>query len=250
MEVCPPSVDHMSRRVSVGPRDNWNYPRECFGEILQRFYGRFMYSGRLVLSPHAPVYSKFVGDGCPIDLTDSSVRGPFRNIKIGNPAIWRDWHIGEVVRFQIRTFVYNLGGRVTDTYGSAVRVHHGHHGGKNCFAPGSISRPPFPSHCRIFYIDARKLKWCSVDNVAFHSFVWPTIVRKAKSIARALYANHCNWVDVLIVRGRCFVSNKFSFRANRVLENLLWNWSSMRRPMWYIRKGGMVLLMLILYRIG
>ena len=135
-----------------------------------------------------------------------------------------------MVRFQTRTFVYNLGGRVTNTYGSAVRVPHGHHEGKNCFAPGSTSRPPLPSHCRIVYIDTRKLKWCSVDSVAFHSFVWPTIVRKAKSIARTLYANHCNWADVLIVRGRCFRSNKVSLRANRVLENVLWIWSSMRRP--------------------
>ena len=45
-----------------------------------------------------------------------------------------------------------------------------------------------------------------------------------------MYATHCDWVDVLIVRGRCFRSSKISLRANRALENLLWNWSSMRRP--------------------
>ena len=35
---------------------------------------------------------------------------------------------------------------------------------------------------------------------------------------------------MLIVRGRCFGHHKNCFRANRVSENLLWNWSKMRRP--------------------
>ena len=237
VEVCPPSVDHLSRRVSVGLLDNWNYPRECFDEVLEKFYGRFMWSGRPELPHHANLYDKFAGKGSSVDLPEenedgSFVHGPFRNIKAGVPAVGSTGrgHIGEMLRFQTRTFVYNLGGRVTNTYGSAVRVPHGHHEGNNCFAPGSTFRPPLPSHCRIVYIDIRKLKWCSVDSVTFHSFVWPTIVRKAKSIARTLYANHCNWADVLIVRGRCFRSNRVSLRANRVLKNLLWNWSCMRRP--------------------
>ena len=42
---------------------------------------------------------------------------------------------------------------------------------------------------------------------------------------------------MLIVRGRCFSTHKFCFRANRVLENLLWNWSKMRRP-YVVYRGG------------
>ena len=135
-----------------------------------------------------------------------------------------------MVRFQTRTFVYNLGGRRTNTCGSAVRVWGGHHEGNNYFAPGCTSDPSLPSYCRIVYIATRKLRWCSVDSVAFHSFVWPKNVKEAKGIARTLFTNHCDWVDVLIVRGRCFSSSKVSFRANRVSDNLLWNWPSMRRP--------------------
>ena len=89
---------------------------------------------------------------------------------------------------------------------------------------------PLPKHCRIACIDACKLRWCSVDSVAFHSFAWPRNVKEAKGIARTLFIDHCDWVDVLIVRGRCFSSNTVCFRANRVLADLLWNWSKMRRP--------------------
>ena len=62
-------------------------------------------------------------------------------------------------------------------------------------------------------------------------------VKEAKGIARTLFINHCNWVDVLIVRGRCFSSNKVCFRANRVLEHLFWNWSKMRRPCVVYKEG-------------
>ena len=163
-------------------------------------------------------------------LKGSMFFGPFRNIKIGKPAIGGGLHIGEMVRFQIRTFAYKLGGRVTNTLLSVVRVPNGRHEGQHYFTPGCISDPPLPSHCRIVCIDIRKLRWCSVDSVAFHWFVWPTSGREVKSIARTLYANHCDWADVLIVRGRCFRSSKVGLWANRALESLIWNWSSMRRP--------------------
>ena len=83
---------------------------------------------------------------------------------------------------------------------------------------------------QIVYIDTCELRWCSIDSAAFHSFVWPRNIKEAKGIARTLFTNHCNWVDVLILRCRCFSSNGLCFRANRALEHLPWNWSKMRRP--------------------
>ena len=90
--------------------------------------------------------------------------------------------------------------------------------------------PQLPGYCRIVYIDTKKFHWCSFDSVAFHSFAWPQNVGKAKSIVRTLFANQCDWADVLIVRGRCFDHRRNCFRANRALEHLIWNWSKMRRP--------------------
>ena len=133
-------------------------------------------------------------------------------------------------RFKCRTYVQNVGGLVTNTYKAFVRVKDGHHEGRNYFAFGCKLNPPLPSHCRIVYIDTKKIHWCSIGSVAFHSFVWPQNVGKAKSIVRTLFANHCDLIDVLIVRGRCFGDHRNCFRANRVLENLVWNWSKMRRP--------------------
>ena len=106
----------------------------------------------------------------------------------------------------------------------------GHHVGRNHFVHGCNLNLPFPNYCRIVYIDACKLHWCAIDSVAFHSFAWPQNVGKAKSIVRTLFANHCDWVDVSIVRGRCFGHHRNCFTANRALENLLWNWSKLRRP--------------------
>ena len=187
VEVGPPSIDGAPRHVSVGHGD-WEYPKSRFDQILVRFYGHLGY-GRPLLPPRTPMYNKYV-DGAPLE--------PFclRNIRIGKPAIADRLHFGEVVRFQTRTFVYNVGGRITNTYGSAVRVWGGHHEGQNCSTPGCISVPLLPGYCRIVCIDTRNFKWCSVDSVSFHSFVWPKAVREAKSIARTLYTNHCNWADI------------------------------------------------------
>ena len=69
-----------------------------------------------------------------------------------------------------------------------------------------------------------------ICSVVFHSFAWPQDVGKARSIVRTLFVNHCDWVDVSIVRGRCFGRHRNCFRANRALDKLLWNWSEMRRP--------------------
>ena len=76
----------------------------------------------------------------------------------------------------------------------------------------------------------REMRWCSTRNVAFHSFAWPRGTKEANSIARTLFINHCGWVDVLVVRGRCFSSSHACFGAGKVLDELLWGWSKMWRP--------------------
>ena len=162
---------------------------------------------------------------------------PLRNIKIGRPAIANRLRIVEVVRCKCRTLIHYLGGRKTNTFCSAAYVRNTHHQGRNYCAPGCNLNRPLPGHVRIVYLDAKKFRWGSVDNVASHSFAWPRNVREAKGIVRTLFTNHCNWADVLVVRCRCFSTSKVYFRANRVLENLLWNWSKMGRPYVVYREG-------------
>ena len=150
---------------------------------------------------------------------------PFRlcNIRLGYPVIADRFYIGELARYGTRTFIHDAGGRQTNTLEAAVRVTYAHQVGRMLHVSGSTLSPPLPSRVRIVCVDTCKLKWCSIDSVAFHSFVWPRNTQQAKSIARTLYTNHCNWADVLIVRGRCFSRFHACFRANRVLEHLLWN---------------------------
>ena len=207
-----------------------------FDDVLVRFYG-YPNNGRPLFPPFTPLYNKFVGRV----LASGSAYFPpsfrFRNLRVGKPATVDKLHVVEVVRFRHSTFIHNLGGRKPDTWCSALHVKNGHHVGKNYYAPGCTYNPPLPQHCRSVCIDACKLRWRSVDSVAFHSFAWPRNVKEAKRIARTLYTNHCDWVDVLIVRGRCFCDHSACFRANRVLEHLLWKWSKMRRPYEVYREG-------------
>ena len=187
-------------------------------------------NGRQLLPPNTPLYNKYVGGAASIGLRNLVFEPScLRNIEVGEPAAADGLHIGEIVRFQTCTSIYNLRGRKTNTPGSAVRVRGCHHEGNNHFAHGCNVDPPFLDICRIVYIDICKLNWCSLDMVSFHSFAWPRNVGKAKRIVRALFSNHCNWVGVLIMRGRCFSSQEICFRANRTLENLMWNWSKMQR---------------------
>lgn len=87
-----------------------------------------------------------------------------------------------------------------------------------------------PDYARIVYIDVRKVHWCSVGDVSFRSFVRPRIAREARSIMRTVFTSQCGWADVLVVRGRCFCSHKSCHAANRVLEELPWQWSKTKRP--------------------
>ena len=182
---------------------------------------------------HLYISNKFVGRVPPGGLRQARRRIRLRNIKVGHLAIADRVHVGEVVRYDSRTFIHNLEGRRTNAIVSALRITGAHHVGRNYDAfgasPGSRSISPVPSHARLVCIVTCKLKWCSVGIVAFHSFAWPRSTKEAKGIARTLFANHCNWVDVSIVRGRCFSSHKVGFRANRVLENWLWNRSKLGR---------------------
>ena len=234
-EVNHPDVDHALSSVPEG-RDYWkqfddgHFDGDQFDDTLIRCYG-YPKKGRQLCPPHTLLYNKYVGGKLKTDL-DCFIFEPIRlrNIRVGKPAVVEGLHVGGVSRFMAHTFVQNLGGRKTDTCSSFVRVARGHHEGRNYFALGRKLNPPLPGYCRIVYIDIHKLHWCSIGSVASHSFVWPQDVGKAKSIVRTLFANHCDWVDVLIVRGRCFGYHRNCFRANSVLENLLWNRSKMRRP--------------------
>ena len=212
MEVNPPSVGHTSKNVAGSHGDT--LVRSCCPS-----------EGRRLFPTHTPQYNKLIGGVRaaidPIHL---------RNIRVGMHAIADRWHIGKVVRFAIRTYVHNFKGRKSNANGSIVRSRGGHHEGRNCFAPGCDYYPSLPQCCRIVYIDIRKLRWCSVDSVAFHSFKWPKDVRKAKSIVNTLFANHCGWADVLIVRGCRFGFHSSHFRANRVLEHLFWNSYELKQP--------------------
>ena len=223
-----------------------------FDDVLVQSYG-YPGNGRQLFPPHTPLFNTFAGR-VPIGGL-GNINGPIRlyNIKIDRPAIAHRLHIGKVARFEGRTFIHKFGGegRTTNTFCSTMRVRGGHHEGRSYFARGCIVNPPLANYCRTECIDICKLMWCSIGSAAFHSFVWPRNVKEAKGIARTLFTNHCNWVDVLIVRGRCSSSNKVWFRASMVLQNLLWNLSNMRRPyVVHIRKGMVALVVVILYHPG
>ena len=199
---------------------SWSSRDTDYDDIL---YYHFNYpsNGQGVLFINTLLYNKFVGRIDARGLWD--VRLPhwapgvplcrlkvrLRNIKIGKPAVIRRLQIGTVARAGSFTFIHNLEGRMANTSGSALQIDDAHHQGKNYHSSSCKCAFPLPSHVRIVYIDTRKLKWCSVDSVAFHSFAWPRSIREARSIARTLFINHCAWVDVLIVRGRCFGPNQF-----------------------------------------
>ena len=212
LDVGPPTpcTGNTPRRVSVGEDDRLHIGRlqfpgvedleYQFDDTLVQSYA-YPGSGRRLFPSGTPLYNKFVGRVPAINLGGLSSSVCLRNRMIGGPAIADRLHVGEAVRFESRTSIHNLEGRKTNTWCSTKRVVGGHYQGRNYFAPGCTYNPPLPQHCRIVCIDACKFRWCSVDSVAFHSFAWPRHVKEAKGIARMLYANHCNWVDVLIVRG-------------------------------------------------
>ena len=247
LDVGPPNVGNAPRSVPVGEDDRLHvgrvqYPgvedliKPQFDDVLVQPYG-YPNNGEQLFPSCTPLYNKFVGRVPATDLGNLTTPVRLRNVRIGRPAIANRLHVGEIVRFESHTLIRNLEGRKTNTWCSAMDVKDGHHVWRAYYAPNCIYNLPLPTHCRIVCIDTCKLRWCSIDNVAFHSFAWPRGVKEAKGIARTLFTNQCNWADVLIVHGRCFSSSKVCFRANRMLEDLLWNWSKMRRPYVVYREG-------------
>ena len=237
-----PSVDGGLPSVGRAPDDvrldgKYDCDESGYDDVFVKCFD-YLPEGRQQLPVSTPLYSKFAGRMPIVDLRQ--VRGPIRlrNIRAGHLAIADRVHVGEVARCDSRTLVYNLEGRRTNTSGSALFIDGAHHVGQNYGAssafPGSRSIPPLPSHVLLVYIDTCRLRWCSIGSVVFYSFVWPRRVREAKGIARTLFADHCNWAGVLVVRDRRFSSHNVCFRANRVLEHLLWILSRTNRPYIYI----------------
>ena len=238
----PVETNHLVVDLALGSGPDACGQRGPFGQlddVLVWFYV-FLGKDRPLLPPHTHLYNEYVR-GTPEEDLDHLTYDTIslRNIRVGKPMVISGLYVGGVSRFMTRTFVQNLGGRKTNTPKSFVHVDNGHPEGKDYFAFGCTLNPPLLDYCRIVYIDTNKFHWCSIDSVAFHSFVWPQDVGKVKSIVRTLFASHCMWADVLIVRELCFGTHRDCFRANRVLENLLWNWSKMWRPYVVYQEGKM-----------
>ena len=113
----------------------------------------------------------------------------------------------------------------------------GHHYGMSCHVPHGGFPPLLFGDGHVVYFVVRKVRWCSVHSVAVHSFVWPREAREAKSIARTLFTNHGGWADVLVVRGRCFCSHGSCLAASRVLEHVLWHWSTTSQTYLVYKEG-------------
>ena len=154
-----------------------------------------------------------------------------RNIRMQHDAVYNYRPIGKVFRDHHKTVVDGLHGRRMHTKGSRFWLRGAHH-----FGPPE-DLPPWHIDTRLVYIYVRKVRWATVDNVAFQSFAWPMIARSCRSIVRILFTNHCQGADVLIVRGRCFGSQASRFSSNRVLENLLWHWRQTGRPYLVYKEG-------------
>ena len=179
--------------------------------------------GRQALPNTEPLYNKL------------SKRTPIwsgvRNIKIGHDVVSDRFKVGRMMRMRHKTIVDCYEGRRSKTYGASIVVTGGHHYGTPC------AHSPQLSSARIVYIDVRKVHWATIGGVAFQGSAWPRIAKKCKSIVRTLFANHCQWADVLVVRGRCFCSHSSCHAGNRILENLLWHWNTLGRPFIVYKEG-------------
>ena len=84
--------------------------RHQFDDVLVQSF-RFPGDGRQLLPPRAPLYNKFARVVPIVGL--GGLRNPvrLRYNRVGTPAIAHRLHVGEFVRYEIRTFVHNLEGR-------------------------------------------------------------------------------------------------------------------------------------------
>lgn len=238
IDVCLPSSGRSD--VSTNGR-SWSSRGIDYADVLYHHYS-YPSNGRQVFPINTPLFDTFVGrigarglwnvrlphwiPGAPLCRPSAQLR----SIKVRQPAVIMRLQVGTVARVGSLTIIHNLEGRMVKTTGSTLQIDDAHHYGKNCHSSSCKVVNPLPSHVRIVYIDTRKFRWCSVDSVAFHSSAWPRSTREARGITRTLFTNHCNWVGMLIVRGRCFGSHIFCLRTHMLLEHLLWNWASAGPP--------------------
>ena len=240
--VRPPSECGSLSSGSSWPSRSPGSLRMADFDDLVRWYHPHLRGYSQQMPANAQMFNKWpfkqfrsMGGGCS-SMWDATCLARLSNIKVNLPAIRSRWRVGDVVRHNSVIFVRHLKGRRSNVLAAGVRVHAGQHVGKNCHYHGVP--PPLPSYVRIVYIDVRRVRWCSVGSVPFHSFARPTFdVKKAKSIARTIWINHCGWANVLVIRGRCWCSQRSYFRSNRVLENLLWRWCEMGRPFVVYKEG-------------
>ena len=109
-----------------------------------------------------------------------------RNIRIGYPAIGFDpstgniAQIGDVVRCGPCIVNTNMEGRKTGAARSVMKIKIGHHFGEDLACFDGIGSARLPLNIQFVYLDIRKVRRCSVDRQAFHSFVWPRMAGEAR----------------------------------------------------------------------
>ena len=187
-------------------------PVEGYVDVLVRHYG-YPGNGRRPLPISTPLFNKFVGVVFAGGLSDVEGLLRLRDLRVGRPAVANRLQVCDVARCGGKTYIRNLEGRRINTFCSSLRLSDAHQVGKQYHAPGCMSSPPLPKRARPVYIGTRKVRWCSVGSVAFHSFACPCQFAEAKGIARTLFTNHCGWAGVFVVRGRCFSCSMFCLQG-------------------------------------
>ena len=155
-----------------------------------------------------------------------------RNIRTALPALEVDClgeglQVGGVARWLSSTYVHNRGGRCTSAARLSMGIMGGHHHGMSRYSPHGGVFPFLPSYVRVVYLDARLVRCCSVNSVAFHSFAWPRKAREAKSIARTLFKRAAHSAGPVICFFFYFIfSDQLLRRNSRFFFNghlLCWN---------------------------
>lgn len=160
------------------------------------------------------------------------IRSGVRSIKIGHGVVGDRFKVRRVMRIRHEIVVECCEGRRSKSCCSSFGIICGHH----CGVPCACS----PKRNRVWMVrtDVMTIRWATIGGVAFHGFAWPRAATECKSIVRALFANHFQWADVFVVRGRCFCSHRGRHAGNRTFVNLSWGWSSSGRPSLVYKEGG------------
>ena len=233
VDAYPPSIPSPPS-VSSFHSDYIQHLQPDFDNDLLPHYGPD-WPGRQPLPANTPMYNKFVsritfvsiGFGIGWEEGDA-----LRNIRTGSPAIRERLHVGEVVRHGSQTYVHNMEGCRTNTMDSSMRIcKDGHHQGKNCHSSDRRLPLPLPSNVRIVYLNVRKLDDVQLIVLHFARSFGPVMLGRPNPLDAQFAFNHCHWVDLLVVRGRCSCSHKKRFRYNRAFEGLFWHWAEFVRPL-------------------